>query len=275
MEGFNPRRVSGTRRIDISLCRQRHCALCALRASFIPDTFLTPRALQDMQTEMQAEIDRSSGLILDPAPLPFMSSRVLSIPPSWFFFVSLSRLPVCFLEPFSKHDDGLIDLLIHSFFFLISSLFLILPFFDCFDCTHVVSCRVCGVRVRTGYDTGNTQLTGSTKNTRESTESTGEKMNSTFSPGDGNRNNTDGGFPGFGGGGGGNGGFRQGGGGGRYQDDDLGPTTRVSVWLLTGASLAFLLMRVYCKVQRHRRLHADDYFSIAAWVSRCFLSLLS
>jgi hypothetical protein len=51
------------------------------------------------------------------------------------------------------------------------------------------------------------------------------------------------------------------------QFDDLGPTTRISVWLLAGAGLVFLLLRLYCKILRHRRLHADDYFLIAAWVS--------
>ena len=53
---------------------------------------------------------------------------------------------------------------------------------------------------------------------------------------------------------------------GRAQYDDLGPTTRVSVWLLVGAALVFLVLRVYCKIVRHRRLHADDGFLIAAWV---------
>jgi hypothetical protein len=48
--------------------------------------------------------------------------------------------------------------------------------------------------------------------------------------------------------------------------DDVGPTTRISVWLLVGAALVFLLLRVYCKIVRHRRLHADDHFLIAAWV---------
>ena len=75
-----------------------------------------------------------------------------------------------------------------------------------------------------------------------------------------------GGFPGFF-----NGGFG-GGAGSRAQYDDLGPTTRISVWILTGASLIFLALRVYCKLIRYRRLHADDYFSIAAWV--CFFLLL-
>lgn len=59
-------------------------------------------------------------------------------------------------------------------------------------------------------------------------------------------------FPGF---------FRE-----QAQFDDLGPTTRISVWLLAGAALVFLLLRLYCKFVRYRRLHADDYFLIAAWV---------
>src|SRR6478752_7479346 len=65
------------------------------------------------------------------------------------------------------------------------------------------------------------------------------------------RNST---FPGF---------FR-----GRARYDDLGPTTRISVWLLVGAAMIFLVLRVYCKIVRHRRLHADDNFLIASWVRR-------
>jgi len=52
----------------------------------------------------------------------------------------------------------------------------------------------------------------------------------------------------------------------RQQTDDLGPTTRVSIWILVCASLVFLLMRLYCKAMRHRKFHADDWFAIAAWV---------
>ncbi|KAK3365474.1 hypothetical protein B0T24DRAFT_390981 [Lasiosphaeria ovina] len=51
------------------------------------------------------------------------------------------------------------------------------------------------------------------------------------------------------------------------QDDDLGQTTRVSVWILVAASLLFILMRIYCKLARHRMLHADDHFAIAAWLA--------
>ncbi|KAK0672391.1 hypothetical protein QBC41DRAFT_381220 [Cercophora samala] len=68
-----------------------------------------------------------------------------------------------------------------------------------------------------------------------------------------NRNGT--GFPGF---------FF---GPGKLRYDDLGLTTRISVWVLCGASLLFLLLRVYCKTIRHRRLHADDWFAIAAWLA--------
>lgn len=50
------------------------------------------------------------------------------------------------------------------------------------------------------------------------------------------------------------------------QFDDLGPTTKILVWFLAGVGLVFLLLRLYSKLLRHRRLHADDYFLIAAWV---------
>ncbi|KAK0629435.1 hypothetical protein B0T17DRAFT_185932 [Bombardia bombarda] len=51
----------------------------------------------------------------------------------------------------------------------------------------------------------------------------------------------------------------------KVASDDLGPTTRVSVWVLAGISLLFLVLRLYCKYFRHRRFHADDYFAIASW----------
>ncbi|KAK1830902.1 hypothetical protein QBC39DRAFT_100990 [Podospora conica] len=53
----------------------------------------------------------------------------------------------------------------------------------------------------------------------------------------------------------------------RQQTGDLGPTTRASIWILVCASLVFLLMRLYCKVMRHRKFHADDWFAIAAWMA--------
>lgn len=54
---------------------------------------------------------------------------------------------------------------------------------------------------------------------------------------------------------------------GKLRYDDLGLTTRVSVWVLCGASLMFLLLRIYCKFIRHRRLHTDDWFAIGAWLA--------
>ncbi|KAK4450179.1 hypothetical protein QBC34DRAFT_484465 [Podospora aff. communis PSN243] len=54
-------------------------------------------------------------------------------------------------------------------------------------------------------------------------------------------------------------------GGRRFPDDDLGPTTRISVWILVSAAFIFLVMRLFCKIQRHGRFHWDDYFAIAAW----------
>ncbi|KAK4185580.1 hypothetical protein QBC35DRAFT_389179 [Podospora australis] len=87
-------------------------------------------------------------------------------------------------------------------------------------------------------------------------------MSSTFSGNNTEPDRGNGTGFGSGGGGGGNGFFFN-----RLRNDDLGPTTRVSVWVLAGASLMFVLMRVYCKVIRHRKLHADDYFCIAAWLA--------
>lgn len=88
--------------------------------------------------------------------------------------------------------------------------------------------------------------------------------NSTISYGDMGDGDDDNNRPGQGYGNG-NGFWR--GGGGRFTNDDLGPTTRISVWILAGLSLAFVIVRLYCKFVRHRRFHADDYFCTAAWVS--------
>lgn len=92
---------------------------------------------------------------------------------------------------------------------------------------------------------------------------------STISSGDmsdGGINNKTGQGHGYGNGSGNGNGFWRGG-EGRFTNDDLGPTTRISVWTLTGLSLAFVIVRLYCKFVRHRRFHADDYFCTAAWVS--------
>lgn len=47
---------------------------------------------------------------------------------------------------------------------------------------------------------------------------------------------------------------------------DLGPSLRVAAWVLVGLSGAFLGTRLYCKWRRHRTIHLDDGFLVAAWV---------
>jgi hypothetical protein len=47
---------------------------------------------------------------------------------------------------------------------------------------------------------------------------------------------------------------------------DLGPSLRVTTWALVGLSGAFLATRLYCKWRRHRAVHLDDGFLVAAWV---------
>ncbi|KAM7202610.1 hypothetical protein V8F20_004399 [Naviculisporaceae sp. PSN 640] len=92
-------------------------------------------------------------------------------------------------------------------------------------------------------------------------------MNSTTSSGDindGGKNNRTG--QGYGNGNGNGSGFWRGG-GAKFTNDDLGPTTRISVWILAGLSLVFVIVRLYCKFFKHRRFHADDYFCTAAWVA--------
>ena len=52
----------------------------------------------------------------------------------------------------------------------------------------------------------------------------------------------------------------------RLPKDDLGPSMLVAVWILASVSTVFFALRLYCKFIRHRRLHLDDWFLIAAWV---------
>ncbi|KAK0703955.1 hypothetical protein B0T26DRAFT_657548 [Lasiosphaeria miniovina] len=57
----------------------------------------------------------------------------------------------------------------------------------------------------------------------------------------------------------------------RAEDDglphnDLGPELNAIFWLLTSLSLAFVGLRIYCKLSRGRRLWWDDYMLIASWV---------
>jgi hypothetical protein len=47
---------------------------------------------------------------------------------------------------------------------------------------------------------------------------------------------------------------------------DYGPQLHIVDWVLVGVSLVFLVLRVYCKIWRHRGLWWDDHILIAAWV---------
>jgi hypothetical protein len=49
--------------------------------------------------------------------------------------------------------------------------------------------------------------------------------------------------------------------------DNLGPNLNIAVWILTGAALIFLGLRLYCKLSIRRGLWWDDYVLVAASVS--------
>lgn len=49
--------------------------------------------------------------------------------------------------------------------------------------------------------------------------------------------------------------------------DNLGPNFNVAIWVLTGAAIIFLCLRLYCKLRIRRGLWWDDYVLILATVS--------
>lgn len=49
--------------------------------------------------------------------------------------------------------------------------------------------------------------------------------------------------------------------------DNLGPNFNVAIWILTGAALIFLCLRLYCKLGIRRGLWWDDWVLILAAVS--------
>jgi len=49
---------------------------------------------------------------------------------------------------------------------------------------------------------------------------------------------------------------------------DLGPLLNFTTWLMTGLAFAILMLRIYCKASRKRRLWWDDYVLSLAWVSQ-------
>src|SRR5689334_10566150 len=48
----------------------------------------------------------------------------------------------------------------------------------------------------------------------------------------------------------------------------VAPSMSAAVWLLIAAALAFLVMRTYSKMMRHKGLWWDDYILAAAWVGQ-------
>ncbi|CAK7216099.1 hypothetical protein SBRCBS47491_002717 [Sporothrix bragantina] len=54
--------------------------------------------------------------------------------------------------------------------------------------------------------------------------------------------------------------------------DNQAPQLNFTIWLLTGLSLGFLSLRVYCKFLRGRGLWWDDYVLITSWVSLALAS---
>lgn len=49
--------------------------------------------------------------------------------------------------------------------------------------------------------------------------------------------------------------------------DNLGPNLNIAIWILTGAALVFLCLRLYCKLSIRKGLWWDDGMLIAASVS--------
>ncbi|KAI1636242.1 hypothetical protein F4809DRAFT_390719 [Biscogniauxia mediterranea] len=50
-------------------------------------------------------------------------------------------------------------------------------------------------------------------------------------------------------------------------EDNNGPRLLAACWSLAGASLIFLILRIYCKLWRGRGLWWDDHLMIASWIS--------
>jgi hypothetical protein len=56
---------------------------------------------------------------------------------------------------------------------------------------------------------------------------------------------------------------------------DMGPTTVIVLWVLTGLATLFLILRIYCRIWRGGRLQIDDYILIISWVSHLLDDLVS
>lgn len=53
--------------------------------------------------------------------------------------------------------------------------------------------------------------------------------------------------------------------------DDKRELILVSIWLLTGLSLLFLVLRLFCKFKTRRGLWWDDHVMVLSWVRGCLL----
>jgi len=53
-------------------------------------------------------------------------------------------------------------------------------------------------------------------------------------------------------------------------NSNYGPYLARVIWALTALSAIFLVLRIFCKLWRGRKLWWDDFLTIAAWV--CLLS---
>lgn len=51
--------------------------------------------------------------------------------------------------------------------------------------------------------------------------------------------------------------------------EDFGPLLNYTIWMMTGVSLTVLVLRVYCKISRDRRLWWDDWVLKLSWVGSC------
>ena len=53
---------------------------------------------------------------------------------------------------------------------------------------------------------------------------------------------------------------------GENAGENFGPLLNYTIWLMTGVSFTVLMLRVYCKMSRDRRLWWDDWVLKLSWV---------
>ncbi|KAF3767860.1 hypothetical protein M406DRAFT_252519 [Cryphonectria parasitica EP155] len=62
---------------------------------------------------------------------------------------------------------------------------------------------------------------------------------------------------------------------GTAANDDLGPSLTITVWILTVLPLLFVIMRIWGKIWTGRKLWADDYVLIVAWICMLAAAILT